>query len=1042
MLLSLLSFVLYVAEGDPSTQDPEDRFLGAERMADREDIARTLAIQWPESRAAIEAIFAGGGPEAARAFWAALFTPWSTSRGEDLSRERKRSIASEFARHHTDPRIRALSLSCAILRDRKAAADRYDVDLLRQVYASEGSPLVRIAILRLASFIGQVPGGVDLRERLLEEKDPAILLNAIQARSVSMCRLSNVAGLELWGGFLISLRPPLYRESGRGGCLDAGEMARLDRILAHEKEPLLRDAASRALALDRAWNLRGSQEKLPIETRADLRIHEWGVWFDRGAVLRAAHEAEDLPPFVHRSRTAAADIWSAHSYSPMFVTKPVVHFYCPEPIILILRAHFYCGRPWSFFPEITDYIESVKGRSGFLWNRRRTGDARPFPGPRPFEDRPGLRPPWAGDAHPEMRLPWQRDLMPEFLLYGTPAEELRRYSTIAPWVFPAHDVIARRTGSGDRILAGIGVEWRGLRVGFPADLEAAPPEAPAGHWWQFLRDVPSAPVAIGGESERFLFYDGSIDAPGPIEVRWTTVGKKALRIRVRPFESYPSRDAWLPGWPHWSFPAKEGARSPVPAVFIVRVEEGEDPAGVIWEVLSPSDPPRDLPLATLFPIAGGVEAALEKTLVSQGLTEPETKALLRTWREEFFRKPGLRAITVLPQWLYDALLPLEIDPIPGETVRAGIIVRECDDLLVDSMDAVIAPVSGGCDPLAIREGPLEVRTHPVAMAIDQGVSLPPEGPVPRQLTDLATEASLSGDGNVLLVIDRTGKELQVFDLRSRSRSKVFLPDDAPRWYAGGSPSLSRDGRRIAFETERRPIVLLRGSEPRSGIAVIDMASSRIHVLIAEDIGHRSPSLSADGRLLAFAASGGGKRAVAVADLETRRVRSFDPGGEPVDVVISGDGNTLAYSARGDDDLDLFAADLRTGTRRVISDRPGDDQMPSISSDGIRVAFAGEVSGDREILLADLGAGTIRDISRREGKDDFPRISADGRRIVFSGLVAEDRHIFVADLENGSVDDLSRLTSWDYGPSIAGDGRTVIFLSVHGFFAIVQFARVE
>jgi hypothetical protein len=31
---------------------------------------------------------------------------------------------------------------------------------------------------------------------------------------------------------------------------------------------------------------------------------------------------------------------------------------------------------------------------------------------------------------------------------------------------------------------------------------------------------------------------------------------------------------------------------------------------------------------------------------------------------------------VIPQWLYDAMLPIEIDPQPGELVRVGIIWRE------------------------------------------------------------------------------------------------------------------------------------------------------------------------------------------------------------------------------------------------------------------------------------------------------------------------------------------------------------------------------
>lgn len=276
---------------------------------------------------------------------------------------------------------------------------------------------------------------------------------------------------------------------------------------------------------------------------------------------------------------------------------------------------------------------------------------------------------------------------------------------------------------------------------------------------------------------------------------------------------------------------------------------------------------------------------------------------------------------------------------------------------------------------------------------------------------------------------------------------AIFPKEAPSLYVLGPVSLSRDGKRIAVELDRSPVVVKRGAdsvvqESRSAIAVIDLVSSRMHVLASEKTDHRSPSLSADGRLIAFAASGGGERAVVVADMEAGTARSFDPGGEPVEVAISADGNTLAYSARSTNDLDLFAADLRAGTRHLISDRPGDDSLSSISADGTRVAFAGEVFGDREILLADLRAGTIRDISRREGKDDFPRISADGRRIVFSGLMGESRQLFFADVETGLVKTLSGSDAWDYGPSISGDGKKVLFISGGQIFGTVRFLQVD
>jgi len=59
---------------------------------------------------------------------------------------------------------------------------------------------------------------------------------------------------------------------------------------------------------------------------------------------------------------------------------------------------------------------------------------------------------------------------------------------------------------------------------------------------------------------------------------------------------------------------------------------------------------------------------LERLLTSQGLYEKEAKAMIETWRDQWFEE-GLRAFYVLPLKATDAILPITIKPDPAELVR-------------------------------------------------------------------------------------------------------------------------------------------------------------------------------------------------------------------------------------------------------------------------------------------------------------------------------------------------------------------------------------
>src|SRR4030095_7235542 len=102
--------------------------------------------------------------------------------------------------------------------------------------------------------------------------------------------------------WLTSKAPPQPRSEAERG--------QLRELLARELDPGVRDAASFALAAHfRVTSSRSDSRHLPQSLPA-LRVHEWGVFRDAGLALTPAETwLADLPGFVHRSRTSAADLW-------------------------------------------------------------------------------------------------------------------------------------------------------------------------------------------------------------------------------------------------------------------------------------------------------------------------------------------------------------------------------------------------------------------------------------------------------------------------------------------------------------------------------------------------------------------------------------------------------------------------------------------------------------------------------------------------------------------------------------------------------------
>ncbi len=191
------------------------------------------------------------------------------------------------------------------------------------------------------------------------------------------------------------------------------------------------------------------------------------------------------------------------------------------------------------------------------------------------------------------------------------------------------------------------LDWGTFQVLPPGEGLDRLPEVPRGDPWSHARAVDanvlrvcSLPGPGAREHERFLFYRG--------------LGRFDLSLRV----------AWKPADAlHLENTGKGTLHRPL----VLRVEKDRIRAAFL-----PDLPAGEAASAGALPPETTVEKvmdALAAELTAQGLYEREARAMVRTWRKSYFETPGTRVLVPLPREEVDAILPLEVRPAPGVSVR-------------------------------------------------------------------------------------------------------------------------------------------------------------------------------------------------------------------------------------------------------------------------------------------------------------------------------------------------------------------------------------
>jgi hypothetical protein len=184
------------------------------------------------------------------------------------------------------------------------------------------------------------------------------------------------------------------------------------------------------------------------------------------------------------------------------------------------------------------------------------------------------------------------------------------------------------------------IEWKGVKVS-PRATPAYLKETGASHYYA-ARATDAAPIQVGTQWEKFLFYRGIGEFTPPVSLVQTSIAfeNRGGRIGYRIARAAP-------------------------------------------EQLIASRLPLDKSLASL-------KADLTALLIKEGLFPREAAAMVETWRDSWFEQ-GRRVFYLIPRATVDQILPLDISPAPARVERAFVGRLEVlTDEMYDDVERAIA----------------------------------------------------------------------------------------------------------------------------------------------------------------------------------------------------------------------------------------------------------------------------------------------------------------------------------------------------------------
>jgi hypothetical protein len=179
------------------------------------------------------------------------------------------------------------------------------------------------------------------------------------------------------------------------------------------------------------------------------------------------------------------------------------------------------------------------------------------------------------------------------------------------------------------------IDWISVKISPSAPADFPSESGPSRYY--AARQTDAAPLQVGSQRERFLFYRGVGHFSVPISAQLNDAGNIVVR---------------------------NSTADSVGSVIIFENRNGKSG----YRIQKAFRGPVTIERPSLDSKVPSLLADLERMLVVNGLYPKEARAMVETWRDSWFEE-GTRLFYIVPAHALDAILPLEIDPRPAQVVR-------------------------------------------------------------------------------------------------------------------------------------------------------------------------------------------------------------------------------------------------------------------------------------------------------------------------------------------------------------------------------------
>jgi hypothetical protein len=191
-----------------------------------------------------------------------------------------------------------------------------------------------------------------------------------------------------------------------------------------------------------------------------------------------------------------------------------------------------------------------------------------------------------------------------------------------------------------------------------------------------------------------------------------------------------------------------------------------------------------------------------------------------------------------------------------------------------------------------------------------------------------------------------------------------------------------------------------------------------------------PSLSPDGRQIAFVSNRDGNREVYVMQRDGSNPQNLTRNAaEDWTPTWSPDGRHIAFASFRDDNWEIYVMEADGNNQTRLTHHTAADYAPSWSPDGKHIAFVSNRDGNINVYVMDADGSQVRRFSDSPATDQSPSWSPDGQEIVWESYRHGYMDVYAAKLDGSDLRSISRdVYANDHGPTWSPWGTHIAFYS--------------